>query len=189
MSSSISLKGINIFNAIGFQIGWFICILKGNFLGLAFAIIFTITQLFLLYLYSDKFLLKKEIFWLMVIIIIGFCIETLFFSSGILYEYIHPAVPMHFVAPPLWIIYLWLLFATALRTSLSFLFNKHWIVYLVTAIAAPSSYFAGDHLNTTVNINEPIAISLVIIGLVWIFTLWIIKNLKHYYFEDIFHGY
>ena len=187
MSRKISLNGIKIFNAIGFQIGWFVCILKENLFSLALTVTLTLTHLLLIHFYKDKLLLKKEIYWLLIVAVIGFVIETLFFSIGVISENTPTLYWTHIITPPLWMVYLWLLFATSLRTSLSFLFNMHWPAYLLTGIIAPCSYFAGSHLNAHVEINEPMALNLAIISVAWVFALWLLKNIKHFYFEDIFY--
>ncbi|MES2675520.1 MAG: DUF2878 domain-containing protein [Pseudomonadota bacterium] len=187
MNNTRLLNGVNIFNAIGFQVGWFVCVTTSSLLGLIFTSIFITFHLYLIRRYAKEFFLKKEICWILIIFIIGFLIEMLFFSLGILYEDIQNPYFTYFITSPLWIICLWLLFATALRTSLAFLFNRPWLAYLATAIMAPWSYFAGSHLNTQVHINKPILLSLAIISIVWVFALWIITYIKHFYFEDIFY--
>ncbi len=187
MSNNKYLHGIKIFNAIGFQIGWFVCVSTINLVGLSFAITFIIIHLILLRCYSNKFLFVKEVSWIFTILTIGFLIETLFFSMGVLYKDIQTPYLTYLITPPFWILYLWLLFATSLRTSLSFLFNKPWVAYLTTAIMAPCSYFVGANLNTHVDINDPLALSIAIISVVWVFALWVITHIKHFYFEDIFY--
>jgi hypothetical protein len=187
MNNKKALSGVKIFNAIGFQIGWVVCVSKTNLFGLTFTIAFLIIHLFLIRLYSREFFLKKEIYWILIILIIGFLIEMLFFSLGVLHTDIKTPYLTYFIISPPWIICLWLLFATALRTSLSFLFNRPWLAYLATAIMAPCSYLAGSHLNTQVDINKPIILSLAIISMVWVCALWVFTHIKHFYFEDIFY--
>ncbi|MES2822999.1 MAG: DUF2878 domain-containing protein [Pseudomonadota bacterium] len=187
MSNTKALTGVKIFNAIGFQVGWFVCVTTSNLLSLTFTTIFLAIHLLLIRFYSKEFFLKKEIYWLLIILTIGFLVEMLLFSLGILYEEIQTPYLTYFITSPLWIICLWVLFATALRISLAFLFNRPLLAYLATALMAPWSYFAGSHLNEQVDINKPILLSLAIISMVWVFALWIITHIKHFYFEDIFY--
>ncbi len=75
MNNTRLLNGVNIFNAIGFQVGWFVCVTTSSLLGLIFTSIFITFHLYLIRRYAKEFFLKKEICWILIIFIIGFLIE------------------------------------------------------------------------------------------------------------------
>jgi hypothetical protein len=131
--------------------------------------------------------IKKEIIWLLIIVCCGVAIETVFFSAGFLYTNIHSITLGRVIFPPIWLISLWLVFAIAMRTSLSFLFIKPWLSYLLIAITIPLNYKAGASLNNNIGINEPYLVSLGLITVVWVTFLVYIIELKRHFFEDIFN--
>jgi hypothetical protein len=118
----------------------------------------------------------------------GFLLETLTFSAGFLYSKTQPNFFDRLVFPPLWLLNLWLLFAVALRTCLSFVFTAPRITYCISVVAIPLNYYAGAQLNAEVDVNSPYILSLALISLQWIFLLWCLIQTKHYCFEDIFNA-
>ena len=174
--------------AVAFQLGWFVCIMAGNSLAVVYTFLFIVAHSIFLKLTLNKVLWFKEILWLLTVFIGGCIVETLVFSGSFLYIKAPSAFFEYLIFPPIWLLTLWLLFALALRTCLSFLFNSPKLTYLMTAIAIPLNYYAGTQLNTEVNLNNPYVLSLAIISLQWILLLWCLIKIKHYYFEDIFNA-
>ena len=174
--------------AIAFQLGWFICIMAGNALGLGYAVILVIAHFVFLKAALNKVLWFKETLWLLIVFMGGFLLETLTFSAGFLYSKTQPILFDHLIFPPLWLLNLWILFAVALRTCLSFVFNVPRITYFVSAVAIPFNYYAGAQLNTDVDLSNPYIVSLALISLQWIFLLWCLIKTKRYCFEDIFNA-
>jgi Protein of unknown function (DUF2878) len=140
-------------------------------------------------LYIRKFSLIKEISWLAAFLAIGFVVEMLFLNAGILIPSRSEKPFFDIFLPPLWLLCLWLLFATSMRTSLKLLFHKKWLGYLVSLIFAPASYYAGDILNTDIDIGTPLLLNLSIIGVTWLCAMGFIFMMQRYYFEDIFNDY
>lgn len=174
--------------ALAFQLGWFACIMAGNTLGVVYTTVFISAHFIFLKLKLNKVLWFKESLWLLVVFISGFIVETLIFSAGFLYLKTPPIFFDHLILPPLWLLNLWLLFALALRTCLSFVFTAPKLTYLISTIAIPLNYYAGTQLNDDVNLNSPYLLSLALISLLWVFLLWCLIQTKHYCFEDIFNA-
>lgn len=173
-----------LIHAVAFQVGWFICILGGNWFSLTYTIIFLAAHFW--FLSHKKTCLKKEALWLLLVFVSGFILETISFSNKFLYSLTPTVIYKYLIIAPLWMLNLWILFALALRTFLSFIFIKPNITYLITCVAIPLNYYAGAELSTNVSINNPHALSLALITLMWIALLWFLIKLKSGYFEDIF---
>jgi hypothetical protein len=174
--------------AIAFQIGWFVCIMGGNILGFAYTAVFISVHFIFLNITLNKVLWLKESLWLLVVFIGGFTLETLAFSAGFVYSKTPPIFFDHLIFPPVWLLNLWLLFAVALRTCLSFVFSAPKLTYLISIIAIPLNYYAGTQLNTDVELNNPYMLSLALISVLWMFLLWCLIQTKHHCFEDIFNA-
>jgi hypothetical protein len=174
--------------AIAFQLGWFICIMAGNTIGFFYTIIFVAAHFFYLKTALNRVLWFKESLWLLIVFIGGFLLETLTFSAGFLYSRTQPVLFDHLTLPPLWLLNLWLLFAVALRTCLTFVFTSPRITYYISAVAIPLNYYAGAQLNADVDVNHPYILSLALISLQWIFLLWCLIKIKNHCFEDIFNA-
>jgi hypothetical protein len=179
-------RALYVVNFIGFQVGWFICIMTGNIFSLAFTSLFLLLHFVLLKKYTPRFYFAKEVRWLAVFFSIGMVIETFFLNTGVLVTSDTENRFLDLFLPPIWLLCLWLLFGTSMRTSLKLLFEKKWIGYLGSLIFAPASYYAGDVLNVTISIGTPLILYLSIIALAWLCTLWLVFIVQHYYFEDIF---
>lgn len=170
---------------VAFQIGWFVCVATNNFLSFIYTLLFSAIYLSLAKQPKDS--LYKEFLWIVLVTSLGFILETISFSAGFLYS----SAPTKFYVitfPPLWLVNLWILFAIALRTCLTFVFEKPLLTYLVSSIAIPINYYAGAALNDDVAVNDPYLISLGLISVLWVSLLWLLNSVKRYYFEDIFNA-
>ncbi len=174
--------------AVALQLGWFVCILAGNTPSVIYTAVFISAHLIFLKTTFNRVLWLKETFWLLIVLIGGFVLETLIFSSGFIYSNSAPMLFEHLIFPPLWLLCLWLLFALALRTCLSFVFTAPKLTYLISTIAIPLNYYAGTQLNSDVDLNSPYILSLALISLLWVLLLWCLIQAKNYFFEDIFNA-
>lgn len=170
-----------------FQIGWLVCVCLGDLVALLFAQAIVIFHVCYVRALQPKHRLGREIYWVLLVGTLGFAMETLFFCAGFLYQTNPPELFSRLVLPPLWLFSLWLCFAVALRTCLSFIFHTPLLGYCLVALAIPGSYLAGTYLNNSVQINEPDWLSLLLITLSWILFLMLLKQIKLRYFEDIFY--
>lgn len=180
----MNAKNINsLIYAFVFQVGWFVCILGGDFYSILYAVAFLLFHFWLLYKQSN--LLPKEANWLVSVFTLGMIIETITFSLELLSSPDSVSVFNFLVLPPLWLISLWVMFAIALRTCLYFLFNKPVLAYLLLLITIPLNYYSGAKLNEEVNILKPYSLSLSLITFFWLIFFWCLTMLKRHYFEDI----
>jgi hypothetical protein len=177
---------IKLINFIGFQFGWFVCVLAGDIVGIAFTLLFVLMHLLFLKSNISAFKLKKEIYWLVLFFSIGAAIETLLLNIGVLNLKSDRYRLLGATLPPLWLLCLWILFATSMRTSLIFLFDRKWLGYLSAFLLAPASYYAGDKLNENVEIGSPTLFNLIIIGFLWMLVMSMVFTIKQRYFEDVF---
>ena len=67
---------------------------------------------------------------------------------------------------PLWLLGLWLVFATTLASSLSWLSSRPFVAAVLGALCAPLSYAAGHHLGA-LRVGAPQLHSLLIAAVVW----------------------
>ena len=181
--------------AIAFQLGWFICIMGGDIASVTYTITFLSLHLWRIskterktFLHANS--IKQELLWISLVFICGLIIETVSFSTGSLYlTKNHPPLldypPFQdLIIPPLWLLNLWLLFAIALRTCLSFLLNNLIVTFILAVIFVPLNYYAGSNLNSTVHINKPYVISFSIITLQWLLFFTCLIKIKQRYYEE-----
>lgn len=67
---------------------------------------------------------------------------------------------------PLWMVALWMNFATTLHTSLSWLTDRYLLAMLSGAIGGPLSYYAGAQLGA-LTLHENITVSIFTVAVVW----------------------
>ena len=143
-----------LYNAIVFNIAWFVCVLGGSTIAVPFAVV--IVGIHLVFFSNNK----AEIVLIAVVALLGIVVESIFIRAGLLVP------PDGSLWPPLWLISLWFFFATTLNHSLKW-FQSHLPVALVMgAVSAPLTYLAGTRLNDF-SLREPILLTLVAMGVVW----------------------
>jgi len=148
-----------------FQLGWFVCIWQG---GIA-AVLVTIVVLILHFC----FLVKRESYrveavLLIKVLAVGFVVETIAIQAGALEPIIgHDNLAFSAQLPPIWLLCLWVLFATTLLHGLLWLREKLLLCSIVAAVSAPSSYYAGSLLSPYMALGESLIFSLAVIGLLW----------------------
>jgi len=144
-----------ILNLLVFQLGWLACVLGGN----AYALIYTPLAL----AFHHWFVLQRTNEWRMVALVAatGCLWDALMAFSGVI-NY----VDANFIGLPIWLICLWLLFATTFHHSLCWLANHLWLAAVFAAVFGPISYWAGSQLSSA-DIGLPIIGSLAIIAAGW----------------------
>ncbi len=174
--------------ALAFQAGWFVCIMAGNLASVVYTALFLFSHFWWLTRKSPTFFIHKELLWVMIVFCLGLIVETIYFSGSFLYTDAPKKLFDHVSLPPTWLLCIWLMFALALRTCLSFLFYKPTLSYLTCFVFVPVNYYAGAKLNKDVDINEPVFLSLALMTLIWILFLWGLIHIKRHYFEEIFNA-
>jgi hypothetical protein len=146
-------------NFLGFQVGWFACVLGAAYqkelLGITIALVIVVLHL---YLQVDR---RKELWLILAAVLIGLIWETLVLKLDIL-DY-----PSHsdtsFWAPH-WLIMMWALFATTINLSMRWL-KGHWILAsLMGAVFGPLAFVAGEKLNAVVLLDQTLSIIALSIG-------------------------
>lgn len=153
-----------IFNAVLFQVIWFVAVLFGDSWFLLFLIPILVMHFFSLHYISHLPLVwKNEIFLLLICLGIGFFVESLKLLLGVWSPLIDD------IFPPLWLLAIWLGFGMSLHGSLGFLQSSFRLSLLLGLLVAPASYFAGARLSPSYELASPY--SLVIISGLWAFVM------------------
>ena len=131
-----------LFNLVGFQIGWFSCVLGGaNQLPWIGVLIASVVLLAHVARSDDPVFECKLLF---TALIIGLIFDGIPQSLGwITFGHVNfwPDI-----LPPPWMVVLWALFASTLNISLAWLQNKKFLAILIGAISGPLSYWSGARL-------------------------------------------
>tara|TARA_S200000501_G_C20866436_1_gene762075 strand:+ start:179 stop:688 length:510 start_codon:yes stop_codon:yes gene_type:complete len=148
-----------LFNIIGFQSCWWACVLGVvndlQYLGPILMSVFLLIHL----LFFKKN--NKEIHLILGVGLFGVLVDTIFLNLNIVeYEY-----PISNLIAPLWIIYMWLGFASTINHSLYWLNNNYIIMFFSGLIFGPLSYIAGLEFGA-LNFEKSFFV-FVIIGFSW----------------------
>ena len=150
-----------LMNFAMFYVGWFACVMGAGrgqlWLGPS-----VVAALVLIHLYlaprpvqETRMILLTGIF--------GFAVDTLQASAG-LYAFAHTSA-----APwlcPLWMVTLWMIFATTLNASMSWLAGRYRLAAVLGALCGPVSYVAGARLGA-IEFPAHAGLSLVGIAVMW----------------------
>lgn len=152
-------------NAISFQLVWFIAVQADSNITMAITV--------LLLLSHQIFLVRTNSEWVFIIgfAAIGIVIDSLLQALGLI-SFSHSLSFFGISTAPLWLICLWLAFATTLCHSLFWLRNKTWAIALLSASGVPLSYYAGAKFSGS-EITQPTWIFLVTEACVWFLLLLI----------------
>ena len=153
----------NIYNIVGFQICWWSCVLgvvnDYQYLG---PIAMTMFLLVHFICFSKNI---REIYFVVIIGIFGVLIDSSFLTFDII-KYKYPILNSF---APLWIISMWIGFASTINHSMYWLNGQHYLMALFGFVFGPLSYLAG--LNFEALIFEKSLSVLLILGVVWAFSL------------------
>lgn len=130
-----------LFDALVFQIAWFICVLGG----IKLAVLITVSNL-ILHLHWLKSDLNFTCRWLIYIFgcsLIGVGIDQLAIYAGFFIFPGHTLIPI-------WLICLWLNFMMTLHFSLYWLEKSWWLTSLLGGVGGAYSYFIGERLGQIV---------------------------------------
>ena len=144
-----------------FYLGWFACVVgaaRGH-LWLGPAVVAALLLLHLA-LTSDP---EREARLIVMIGLFGFAVDTLQASAG-LYAFTHTSVVPWLC--PLWMVALWMVFATTLNSSLAWLAGRYRLAAALGALCGPVSYVAGARLGA-IELSANTLVSLFGIAFVW----------------------
>lgn len=143
----MSITPALLLNALLFQLGWWVCVLGGD--GIAIAFVAGALLLYWRYARPDR----AE--WLCIALSagIGCLLDSSLHAFGVL-RFAETAT----FSIPLWLVALWLLFATTLNQSLRWLQARSLLAALLGAGAGPLSYWGGAQLGAAqFGIAAPVA--------------------------------
>lgn len=116
-------------------------------------------------LFSGATAVVREFCWLLIAGLVGYLFESSLALTGLL---IHDEPLEGIGVVPLWLVLLWLSFATTFRFSFRYFLDKPIFSFVIGA-AVSLSYWAGDALNEDVTLAVPIWQSLLCVSLAWAF--------------------
>jgi hypothetical protein len=150
-----------LLNFAMFYLGWFACVMgagRGNlWLGPSVVAALVIVHL---YMTPRAF---YEVRLILAIGILGFAIDTMQASAG-LYAFARTS-PAPWLCP-LWMVALWMIFATTLNASMAWLAGRYRLAAVLGALCGPVSYIAGARLGA-IEFPAHAGVSLVGIVVVW----------------------
>ena len=153
-----------LINAIGFQVGWFICIAAvRNSLEIP-ALLTCGVLIGIHFFYTNAPL--KDFKLLLVCLALGIVIDSSLQYFSVISFYGWALGPLS----PFWLWMVWVMFALTLNSSLSFLQNKHLFLSAVAGlIFGPLSYLAGTKLGAAA--LESAVLPIATLAIVWMITL------------------
>ena len=165
-----------LINFIGFQIGWFACVLGaandkellGMIIALGIVIYHVVSQ-------ADSI---NELKLVLAAVIIGLFWETWVLNLGILY---YPSQAEASFWAPHWLIMMWALFATTINLSMGWLKGRWVLAVLMGAIFGPLAFVAGEKLGAVVFLDSIQSMIVLAIGwgLLMPLLLWLAERINH----------
>ena len=138
-----------------FEIGWLVCVLGGN----TYAIAYTLVALVLHY----RLVMNNPLEWKLLAAVVA--VGCLWDWTMVMVGVIHYGEAGSF-GIPIWLVCLWLLFATTFMHCLLWLRRYLRLVPVVAAVLGPATYWAGTAL-TDAELAAPLYQSLGVMALGW----------------------
>mgnify|MGYP003344181091 CR=1 FL=1 len=159
-------------NLIGFQLGWFACVLGAAYgYPIAGPLAVTILLGLHLWLLSCR---RTFGFFLLFAGLLGTAIDTALGLLGLL-SFPGSAFPS-WLCPP-WLTFLWMLFASTLPLSLNWLTGRPRLAAVAGALGGPASYYAGAALGALQLAGNSL-VSLATLAVIWGILLPMLLHLK-----------
>lgn len=119
---------------------------------------------------------KKELKLFAVVLVIGFVVESIFINSGLL-SYKQSLGPF----PPLWLLGLYLFFASSIDHSLFWIQKAPWAFSPLVAFGSCSGYLLANFLGAA-DLLQDEGITLTILGIYWMVMPPLLLKFKKAYF-------
>ena len=144
-----------LINLALFQLGWLACVLGGNL----YAAGFTLLALSL----HHWLVLDNAREWKLIagVVLVGCLWDATLVQGGVI-DYGTASI----IGIPLWLVCLWMIFATTFMHSLLWLRRFPWLAALLAAAFGPASYWIGTNL-TEAELATPLYLSLAIMAAGW----------------------
>ncbi len=162
-----------LFNIIGFQTVWFLCVygaahnsfVPGLIAGTAFALAVTLLS-------TDR---KRDLITLALALPVGFIMDSALAKSGLItFSYAVPSANW----APVWIMCLWLGFSFTLNHSLQSIYAKPLAIFLFGFLGAPLAYSIAAYKFGAMTFNADVLTALIAIACVWGFGLLALRHLN-----------
>ncbi len=172
--SNLSTKHLPLlFNIIGFQTVWFLCvygashntIVPGLIAATAFALAVTLLS-------TDR---KRDLITLALALPVGFIMDSALAKSGLI-TFSHALPSEHWA--PVWIMCLWLGFSFTLNHSLQSIYAKPFAIFLFGFLGAPLAYSIAAYKFGAMAFNGDALSALITIACVWGFGLMALQYLN-----------
>lgn len=167
-------------NFIGFQIGWFACVI-GAAQGQVILAISVVGLIVAHHLYKNNS--YAELFIILIAMVIGFFWESYLVTSGWLsYGLAADSV----VFAPLWLVAMWALFATTINFSMAWLKQRWLLASFMGSVFGPLAFIAGEKLGAVQFIDRPSALLALALGWASLMPLLLwLADLFKYRFESM----
>lgn len=143
-----------LINILIFNAAWFTLIFTQNTFLIPLLLLFIVQ-----FYYSKNKVTESKI--LITIPLLGITIDSLLMHSGV---FNFPNHENYFI--PLWLMLIWLGFATTVNKSLLFLAKKPFLQCLIGATLVPLNYLAGESLGA-VNFSYSHVTTFIVLSLIW----------------------
>lgn len=147
-----------LINFVGFQFGWFACVISAAnsqpLLGIICAVL-VVT----LHLYRNSS--NAEFYIILTAMLVGFIWESMLVASGWLH-YIN--TPSSEIFAPIWLVAMWALFATTINLSMAWLKGRWLLAALLGALFGPLAFVAGEKLGAVEFVNHSAALAVLALG-------------------------
>lgn len=146
-------------NFAAFQFGWFSAVI-GAANQLPWVGPLVIAAVLALHFYmADRPL--QEVSLVLACAVIGTWFDSMLVAFGWV---AYPSGQWHAMIAPYWIISMWMLFATTLNISMTWLRGRPWLAAVAGAVAGPLTYMAGTRLGAIELLNQEAALAALGIG-------------------------
>ncbi len=148
-----------LLNFLAFQVGWLACVLGGAnglpWIGAGVGLMIVLWHL--------RWMAPSANEWMLIAAaaFTGIVWDSLLVISGVV---TYPPGQLFSRAAPVWIVVMWMLFATTLNLSLSWLQGRYLMAAVLGAVAGPLAYRAGAALGGISFDDPPLAMTLLALG-------------------------
>lgn len=157
---------VKVFNYLSYYVGWLACV-YGAAYGLS-AIGVAVAALLVLIHFVLTHTLREEIMMIVLIGLLGTCVDSFQAASGLLvYHAGYAKLPW---LAPIWITAIWVLFASTINWSFHWLKGRTWLAAVLGAIGGPLSYTAGERIGA-VRFQPNYLLTVFALALIWSFVL------------------
>lgn len=161
-----------LFNLVGFNAGWFACVLAAAG-GVPWAGLLGVGALVLLHLWVMPHP-RRELALLAIAALVGAVIDTVQMRMGV---FTFPGAATSWICP-LWLIALWVNFATTFHVSGRWLQGRYVLAAALGACSGPMSYYAGAKMGA-IKLHQDPTIALAGLAVAWAVAMPLLLKAAH----------